>query len=170
MHRLIALCAAFCFLLAGCGSIHSRPLLWYQESLTEITLRDGDTVWRMTPVPGGFTAEILAPDSVAGIVLTVTDTAAQAGLGEVQIPVSEAITGQCCQLFSLLCLTEETLIGLEAPGEDPEGISRARFRQSNAEITLGLRPDGLPAFFDITTHGITRRILVSDIRWSDDSE
>lgn len=170
MRRLIALCAALCFLLLGCAPGSTRPLLWYQDTLAAITLQEGDTVWQITPVPGGYTAEILSPASIAEIVLTVTDTAAQMGLGEIRIPVSEAMTERCGELFSLLRLTEEELIGLDAGGDDPEGISCARFRRGSTQITVGLRLDGLPAFFDITTDGITRRVFVSDIRLGDDSE
>ena len=168
MRRFFALCAALVFLLTGCGSIHSRPLLWYQASLTEVTLRDGNTVWRMTPVPGGYTAEILSPASAAGITLTVTDTDAQARLGDMRIPVSQAMTVACDDLFSLLCLSEEELIGLDAPGDDPEGITCARFRRSDREITIGLTADGLPAFFDITIDGITNRVFVTDMACGDD--
>ena len=168
MRRLLALCAALSFLLVGCGPANSRPLLWYQESLTEVTLQDGNTVWRMTPVPGGYTAEIHAPASIAGITFTVTDTAAGVHLGEVQIPVTRAMTEKCDHLFSLFSLTEEELTGVEAPGDDPEGITCARFRRGEAEITLGLTADGIPAYFDRTIDGITERIFVSEIVCSDD--
>lgn len=167
MRRLLTLCAALCFLLAGCAPAHSRPLLWYQDSLTEVTLRDGDTTWRITPVPGGYTAEILDPVSIAGITFTVTDTASRVHLGEVQIPVTRAMTEKCDHLFSLFSLTEEELTGVEAPGDDPEGITCARFRTDTAEYTVGLRPDGLPAFFEQIMDGITTRYGVSDIRCGD---
>lgn len=168
MRRFFALCAILCFLLIGCSPGNTRPLLWYQESLTEVTLQDGNTVWRMTPVPGGYTAEILSPASAEGITLTVTETDAQARLGDVCIPVSRAMTVACDDLFSLFCLTEEELIGLDAPGDDPEGITCARFRLSNREIALGLTADGLPAFFDITIDGITSRVFVTDMACGDD--
>lgn len=168
MRRLFALCAALCFLFVGCGPTSSRPLLWYQDTLTEITLCEGDTTWRMTPIPGGYTAEILAPASIAGITITVTDTASQIHLGEVRIPVSRAITEKCDTLFSLLSLTEEELIGVNAPGDDPEGITCARFRRDEAEITAGLNTDGLPAYFDRTVDGITERIFVTDIQYGND--
>ena len=168
MRRLLTLCAALCFLLAGCAPAHSRPLLWYQDSLTEVTLRDGDTTWRITPVSGGYTAEILAPVSIAGITFTVTDTASRVHLGEVHIPVTRAMTETCENLFALLSLKEEELTRVDAPGEDPEGITCARFRRGEAEITLGLTANGLPAYFDRTIDGITERIFVSEIVCSDD--
>ena len=168
MRRLLTLCAALCFLLAGCAPAHSRPLLWYQDSLTEVTLRDGDTTWRITPVPGGYTAEILAPVSIAGITFTVTDTASRVHLGEVHIPVTHAMTETCENLFALLSLKEEELTRVDAPGEDPEGITCARFRRGEAEITLGLTANGIPAYFDRTIDGITERIFVSEIVCSDD--
>ena len=168
MRRLLTLCAALCFLLAGCAPAHSRPLLWYQDSLTEVTLRDGDTTWRITPVPGGYTAEILAPVSIAGITFTVTDTASRVHLGEVHIPVTHAMTETCENLFALLSLKEEELTRVDAPGEDPEGITCARFRRGKAEITLGLTANGLPAYFDRTIDGITERIFVSEIVCGDD--
>ena len=168
MRRLLALCAALCFLLVGCGPANSRPLLWYQDAFSEITLRDGDTVWHLTPVPGGYTAEILAPASIAGITFTVTDTAAGVHLGEVHIPVTRAMTETCENLFALLSLKEEELTRVDAPGEDPEGITCARFRRGEAEITLGLTANGLPAYFDRTIDGITERIFVSEIVCSDD--
>lgn len=168
MRRLLTLCAALCFLLAGCAPAHSRPLLWYQDSLTEVTLRDGDTTWRITPVPGGYTAEILDPVSIAGITFTVTDTASRVHLGEVQIPVTRAMTEKCDHLFSLFSLTEEELTGVEAPGDDPEGITCARFRQGDTEITLGLTAGGVPAYFDRTIEGVTERIFVSEILCGDD--
>ena len=168
MRRLLALCAALCFLLAGCGPANSRPLLWFQDTFTEITLRDGDTVWHFTPIPGGYTAEILSPASIAGITFTVTDTAAVVQLGEVHIPVTRAMTEKCEALFALLSLKEEELTRVEAPGEDPEGITCARFRRGEAEITLGLTADGIPAYFDRTMDGITERIFVSEIVCGDD--
>lgn len=168
MRRLLMLCAAFCFLFAGCGPANSRPLLWYQDSLTEVTLRDGDTTWHITPIPGGYTAEILTPASIAGITFTVTDTAAGVHLGEVQIPVTRAMTEQCEELFALFSLTEEELVGVDAPGDDPEGITCARFRQGNSEITLGLTAGGVPAYFEKTIEGVTERIFVSEISCGDD--
>ena len=168
MRRLLALCAALCFLLVGCGPANSRPLLWYQDTFMEITLRDGDTVWHFTPIPGGYTAEILFPASIGGITFTVTDNAAVVQLGEVHIPVTRAMTEKCEDLFALLSLKEEELTRVDAPGEDPEGITCARFRRGAAEITLGLTADGIPAYFDRTIDGITERIFVSEIVCGDD--
>lgn len=167
MRRLLALCAVLCFLLLGCTPLSSRPLLWYQDSLTSVILQTEDTLWEITPIPGGFTAEILAPSSAAGVTFTVTDTATQVHLGEVRIPVSRAMTERCEALYSLLRLTEEELIGVDAPGEDPEGISCAHFRRGTTEITVGLRTDGLPAYFDFTADGVTERIFVSEIPLGD---
>ena len=98
----------------------------------------------------------------------MTDTAAGVHLGEVHIPVTRAMTETCDDLYSLFRLTEEELIGVDAPNEDPEGITCARFRRGDAEIALGLTANGLPAYFDRTIDGITERIFVSEIVCSDD--
>lgn len=169
MRRLLfAFLAAFCVLLFGCVPKNSRPLLWYQDVFTTATLTDGTTTWRLAPIPGGYTAEILSPASIAGITFTVTDTSAEVSMGDMHIPVSEAMTRECDRLIALFRLSEENLIGVEAPGDDPEGITYARFRRDGAEYTAGLRADGLPAFFDITIDGITVRFGVSEILCGDD--
>ena len=54
--RLIALLAILFLLLPGCTPKNARPLLWYQDVFTEVTLQQGDTTWRITPIPGRFTA------------------------------------------------------------------------------------------------------------------
>lgn len=165
--RLIALLAILFLLLPGCSPKNTRPLLWYQDVFTEVTLQQGDTTWRIAPIPGGFTAEILAPASVVGITFTITDAAGEVSLGDLHIPVSEAMSGGCVRMMNLFRLREDQLIGIEAAGDDPEGITCARFRTDTAEYTVGLRPDGLPAFFEQIMDGITTRYGVSDIRCGD---
>ena len=168
MRRFLILGAAVCLLLMGCASGNSRPLLWYQDILTEAVLIEGDTRWRICAIPDGYTAEILSPPSAAGVVFTVTDTAAEVRLDSVRIPVSEAMLGGCRRLLSLFSLQEDWLIGVDSPGEDPDGITRARFRTDTAEYTVGFRMDGVPAYFDITTIDTSTRYLVSEIRWEEE--
>lgn len=166
--RLLALCAILCLIFPGCTPKNTRPLLWYQDAFTGATLSDGDTTWRIAPIPGGFTAEMIAPASVAGITFTITDTAGEVSLGDLHIPVSEAMSGGCMRLMDLFRLREDQLIGVDAAKDDPEGITYARFRTDTAEYTVGIRPDGLPAFFEEITNGITVRYTVSEIRCGDD--
>ena len=166
IRRFPVLFVILCLLFSGCTPKSTRPLLWYQDSFAEIILCEGNARWHIAPIPGGYTAEILSPASAAGIIFTVTDTAASVCLGDVCIPVSEAMLGECRRILSLFSLREESLIGIDSPGDDPDGILCAHFRTDTAEYTVGFRTDGTPAYFEINTGSAATRYLTEDIRWA----
>lgn len=165
IRRFLILGMMCCLFFSGCAPKNTRPLLWYQDIFTEIILCEGNARWHIAPIPGGYTAEILSPASAAGVVFTVTDTASSVRIGAVQIPVSEAMLGECRLILSLFSLQEEFLVGIDSPGDDPDGITCARFRTDEAEYTVGFRTDGTPAYFEIITGSAATRYLTEEIRW-----
>ena len=166
IRRFLILGSLCCLLFSGCAPKNTRPLLWYQDSFRDVILCEGNFRWHITPIPGGYTVEILSPASAAGVVFTVTDSAASVSLGAVHIPVSEAMLGECRRILSLFSLREEFLIGIDSPGDDPEGILCAHFRTDTAEYTVGFHSDGTPAYFEIITGSATTRYLAEEIGWA----
>ena len=134
-------------LLSGCSSLSSRDLLWYQDSMTAAVLTETDSgrSWRITLSGQEFTAELLAPPSVAGIRFTA-GTEAYAEAGEVRIPIGEVMLTGARRAKGCLTLSPDALTGLE-PCSD--GGVLADFSTSDARYTLCLGEDGLPRWITV---------------------
>ncbi len=146
MHRRIFLLLLLlpALLFAGCSG-ESRPLLWYQTGFSSATLEKDGVVWEILPQPDGFSAVIVAPQSLAGITWHFAGDTALLSVGDVRIPVTEAMTETPRRLFSLFALSEENLVSLEA-GADRTG-THARFTGEDGEILLKIGDSGLPLSF-----------------------
>ena len=135
-------------LLAGCSSASSRDLLWYQDSMTAAVLTETESgrSWRLTFSGQDFTAELLAPPSVAGIRYSTAGSEAYAEAGEVRIPVGEGMLTGARRAKGCLTLSPDALTGIE-PCSD--GGVLADFSTPDARYTLCLGEDGLPRWITV---------------------
>lgn len=162
-----AACAAVCLLFAvGCGKA-KRELLWYQDAMRSVVLEKDGYIWRITPEADGYTGEMLAPESVAGVSFFVSSGAAYAVYGDLRIPVRSSVGGME-PILSLLHLKIEDLIRIEA--DEEAALVYACFRQENAVCTVGMSQDGLPVFFSVESDGETVRYTVQSFSTEDESE
>lgn len=146
-----AACAAVCLLLAGCSSPR-RTLLWYQSELTAVTLCESPLVWRLTKQPDGWCAALTAPDSVAGITFTLTESGTFVSCGSVQIPVTDAVSHTASVLPTLFSLEETDLVSLTP---EPDGTVTALYHTPDGTVTVSFAPDGSPTAISTPTHTYT---------------
>ncbi len=137
--------AVLCALITACGA-GSRPLLWYQDVLVSATVSDGTHTWRIAPIDGGFTAEIISPPEASGVTFSLTDVSASVSVEGVEIPVSDAMTSGARRLIDLFTL-DETRVSDVRPDKGTQ-TTHARFQTDGGEISIIIGADGLPASFE----------------------
>lgn len=140
-----AVLTAVCLALAGCES-ENRSLLWYQECLSEVTVAEGERVWKLTPTADGFSVEILAPSAAAGVTFRIAETSASVSVGGVQIPAGDAMTAGARRVIALFTLSEERLVGVEAD-RDGEAVI-ARYETDAGTVTVTIGDGGIPLSFE----------------------
>lgn len=167
LHRHTAARAAVCLLslwllLTACAPGEERSLLWYQSEMTAASLTENGRTWRVIFAPGGFTAVLTAPESVAGVTFAVTESAAYASVGDLSIPVGETMLTGARRAAACLSLSDGMLTGIDAnPAAGDDWAVLAHYRTPDAEYDVALGADGLPIRIDERRDGETCRWTVT---------
>lgn len=142
--RIVLLLLLPVLLFAGCAG-EKRPLLWYQEGFSQAVLEKDGVLWEIAPNPDGFSATILSPDTLSGVTWHFAGDTVFLSVGNVRLPVTEAMTETPRRLLSLFALCEEDLTKLTVLKN--ESLVEARFLGENGEILLKIGDGGLPLSF-----------------------